>query len=101
MAAILIIFTFIISQLLDQVLNMNLDQFLHQQSDNFQSTISIENNQVSFHEINKDIRHSQSTYDEIPYYLQMLDRLGGTGMFAGNLEGRRLYYGATLPKEEV
>ncbi len=101
MGAILIGFTYILSQLLDQVLNMNLDNFLHQQSDNFQSTITIKDNLVSFHELNKDFTHIGSRDNEIPFYLQMLDLKGKTVMLSGNLEGRRLYHGNTLSKEEI
>jgi len=101
MAVILIVFTLVLSQLLNQVLNLNLDKFLHQQSDNFQSTITIKDNLISFHELNNDFKHSGSKDKDIPFYLQMVDLHGKTVMLSGNLEGRRLYHGKTLPNEEV
>ncbi len=101
MAAILIVFTLVLSQLLNQVLNMNLDKFLHQQSDNFQSTITIKDNLISFHELMNDFKHSGSKEKDIPFYLQMVNLAGQTVMLSGNLEGRRLYHGSTLPNHET
>ncbi len=101
MGVILIAFTFIISQLLNQVLNMNLDKFLHQQSDNFQATISIKDNLISFHDLHSDFEHSVAKEDEIPFFLQLVDTKGHTVMLSGNQEGRRLSHGAALAPEEV
>ncbi len=101
MIALLIGFLILVSILINNVLNMNLDRFLHQQSDNFQATISIENGMVSFHDLNSGFEHQGSEDDEIPFYLQMLDIHGRTVMLSGNLEGRRLYHGEKLPNEEI
>jgi signal transduction histidine kinase len=101
MAGILILFTFILSQLLDQILNMNLDKFLHQQSDNFQSTITLNEGKISFHDLNSNFDHRGSRKDEIPFYLQMVDIQGHTIMLTGNLEGRRLYHGKPLAHDEI
>ena len=94
-------FTFILSILLNQVLNMNLDRFLHMQSDNFQSTVSVTNGRIYFHDLNSNYEHFGSKEDEIPFYVQFLDIQGHTIMLSGNLEGRRLYHGGQLPPSET
>jgi two-component system OmpR family sensor kinase len=101
LAGILFLFTFILSILLNQVLNMNLDRFLHMQSDNFQSTITVNNGRIFFHDLHSNYEHSGSKSDEIPFYVQFLDVNGHTIMLSGNLEGRRLYHGGTLPPAET
>ena len=101
MAGILILFSFVLSRLLNQVLNMNLDRFLHLQSDNFQATITIEGDRISFHDLNGDFDHRGRDDKEIPFYVQMVNLQGNTIMLTGNLEGRRLYHGTDLPSEEV
>lgn len=101
MGAILIIITFILSQLLDQILNMNLDKFLHQQSDNFQATISITDNTVSFHDLLSDFDHRAPRENDIPFFLQMLDIHGHTLLLSGNQENRRLTHGTNLPDHET
>lgn len=101
MAGILILSTFVLSELLDQIINKNLDKFLHQQSDNFQATISIQNNKISFHDLNSNFDHRGAEKDEIPFYVQFLDLHGQTLMLSGNLEGRRLYHGEVLPDTEI
>ncbi|MBT3254123.1 MAG: HAMP domain-containing histidine kinase [Candidatus Marinimicrobia bacterium] len=101
LAGILFLFTFILSILLNQVLNMNLDRFLHMQSDNFQATISIQNGRISFHDLHSNFEHSGTEEDEIPFYVQFLDSHGRTLMLSGNLEERRLYHGGKLPPKEL
>lgn len=101
LAGILFLFTFILSILLNQVLNMNLDRFLHMQSDNFQSTISVQNGRISFHDLHSNFEHSGTQEDEIPFFVQFLNGSGHTLMLSGNLEGRRLYHGGKLPPQET
>jgi len=101
LAGILILFTFILSILLDQVLKMNLDKFLHMQSDNFQATISVQNGRILFHDLHSNYEHSGKEEDDIPFYVQFLDGRGHTLMLSGNLEGRRLYHGGKLPHQET
>ncbi len=101
LAGILLLFTFILSILLDQVLNMNLDRFLHMQSDNFQATISVQADRISFHDLYSSFEHSGTREDEIPFYLQFLDNHGRTLMLSGNLDGRRLYHGEKFPDKET
>jgi len=55
---------------------MNLDRFLHMQSDNFQATISIQNGRISFHDLHSNFEHSGTEEDEIPFYVQFLDSHG-------------------------
>lgn len=101
MAAILIIFNLILSQILDQLITLNLDKFLHQQADNFKATMSIHDNRISFHDLNSDFEHDISEEEEIQFYLQMLDTKKQTVMLSGNLEGRRLYHGTSLPSKAI
>ncbi|NQT61476.1 MAG: HAMP domain-containing histidine kinase [Candidatus Marinimicrobia bacterium] len=101
LAAILILFTVILSVLLDQALQMNLDKFLHMQSDNFQATISVQDGRLSFHDLHSNFEHSGAEADDIPFYVQFMDGHGRTLMLSGNLEGRRLYHGEKLPPRET
>ncbi len=101
LAAILILFTFILSILLEEVLEMNLDKFLHMQSDNFQATITVQNGRISFHDLHSNFEHSGAAADDIPFYVQFMDGHGRTLMLSGNLEGRRLYHGEKLPHMET
>jgi len=100
LGGILILFTFILSILLDQVLDMNLDKFLHMQSDNFQSTISIRDGRIYFHDLHSSYEHSGTKEDDIPFFVQFLDIHGRTLMLSSNLEGNRLYHGGHLGMEE-
>ena len=97
MAAILVGFSFVVSLLLNQVLNMNLDRFLHQQADNFKATISINNNSFSFHDLHADFEHLGEEEEEIPFFLQMMDKHGKTLLVSGNTSSTRLYHGGALP----
>lgn len=101
LAGVLLVFTLVLSSLFNQVLEMNLDRFLHMQSDNFQATITINNGRVSFHDLYTNFNHSGTKADEIPFFVQFLDRQGHTLMLSGNLEGRRLYHGERFPSNEV
>ena len=101
LAGILLLFTFILSILLDQVLNMNLDKFLHMQSDNFQATITVQNDRISFHDLHSNFEHSGAADDDIPFFVQFINNQGRTIMLSGNLEGRRLYHGENLPSRET
>jgi len=101
LTGILILFTFILSILLDQVLNRNLDRFLHMQSDNFQATITVNHGRISFHDLYGSFEHSGVEEHEIPFFLQFLDIQGRTLLLSGNLEQRRLYHGTVLSHQET
>lgn len=100
LAGILIFLTIVLSILMDQVLNMNLDKFLHMQSDNFQSTVYVRDGHIFFHDLHSNYEHYGAKEDDIPFYVQFLNIHGHTMMLSSNLDGQRLYHGGALPSEE-
>ena len=77
------------------------DEKLRIKSHPVQATITINNGRVSFHDLYTNFNHSGTKADEIPFFVQFLDRQGHTLMLSGNLEGRRLYHGERFPSNEV
>lgn len=100
MAAIMVLLSLTMGYFLNRTLEENLDQFLHQQADNFNATMSIVGQQITFHDLNPGFEHTRPHDEEIPFHVQALDINYNTLMLSGNLEGKSLYSGGPLPHEE-
>jgi len=97
MAVLSVIMGFFLMSILED----NLDEFLHQQADNFKATMTIRGTQFTFHDLNPDFEHNRPNEQEIPFHVQVLDLNYKTLMLSGNLHGKSLYRGGELPHYEI
>ncbi len=101
LAGIMLIVTLLLWQLLARSLISNLDQFLHQQADNFKATIVVSDSTISFCDLNPEFVHSKRIEDEIPFYMQLLDTNYQTIMLSGSLKGQALHPEGKFPLHEI
>ncbi len=101
LAVIMIVLAIFMGFMLNRILISNLDQFLHQQADNYKATMSFHQGRITFHDLNPDFEHTKPLEEEIPFHVQMLDMHYQTIMLSGNLQGHSLYQGGQLPHRET